>query len=76
MCAGTKNRQKEPQMKECFFVWRGWNKGRLIVNTAPSSRISRLALEVAIADLDPFQRASQREWQSARTFLNLDKVAS
>jgi len=44
--------------KECFFVWRGWLGGtRLLAHVAPNARMSRLALEVAILDLDPFQLA-------------------
>lgn len=62
--------------KECFFVSRGWSGLKLMVGISRNSRLSRLALEVAIKDLDPFQNASQREWQSARAFLSLDSVAS
>jgi len=42
--------------KECFFVWRGClGANRLLAHVAPNARMSRLALEVAVLDLDPFQ---------------------
>jgi len=41
--------------KECFFVWRGWSQLKLMVGISRNSRLSRLALEVAIKDLDVFQ---------------------
>jgi len=41
--------------KECFFVWRGWSGLKLQVGISRNSRLSRLALEVAIEDLDVFQ---------------------
>lgn len=43
--------------KDCFLVWRGYSGLKLMVGISRNSRLSRLALDVAIMDLDPFQYA-------------------
>jgi len=75
MRAGTKNRQKETPMNPLKRYYLGRHRvssvGRLRVTRKVRSELHMLA---DLLVLDPFQNAVQREWQSARAFLNLDTV--